>query len=244
MNISSLAGAAMNKPCIAGVALLLILCGTTMVARAESPFMFESVITLDDMSSLVKTRFPLGTSHTNLQRAFVEEGHATLKVRAGNPGVEKYIYDIDLCHYYVWRWNISADYDASGQLRQAYVNGNIVFPNGNPKKVVPKVAEKGKKASIYRVQRPRPEAYKGENSLGFLLFDGDSDPRTVDDQALIGAGPSRSDPTNMGKLVTYIDVDPWRSIFDFDAADHIVPYQGDCNKVDRQIKVQRQAQKR
>jgi hypothetical protein len=33
----------------------------------------------------------------------------------------------------------------------------------------------------------------------------------------------------MGKLVTYTDVEPWRSIFDFDAADRIVPYQGNCN---------------
>lgn len=234
----------MNKSYIASVALLLVFCGTTTVASAESPFTFESVITLDDMSSLVQAKFPLGTSRANLRRAFVEEGHATLKVRADDPGVEKYIYDIDLCHYYVWRWNISADYDASGRLRQAYVNGNIVFPNGNPKKVIPKVAEEGKKASIYRVQRPRPEAYKGESSLGFLLFDRDSNPRTTDDQTLIGAGPSRADPTNMGKLVTYTDVDPWRSIFDFDATDRIVPYQGDCNKVDRLIKAQRQAQKR
>ena len=234
----------MNKSYIASVALLLVFCGTTTVASAESPFTFESVVTLDDMSSLVQAKFPLGTSRANLRRAFVEEGHATLKVRAGDPGIEKYIYDIDLCHYYVWRWNISADYDASGQLRQAYVNGNIVFPNGNPKKVIPKVAEEGKKASIYRKQRPRPEAYKGESSLGFLLFDRDSDPRTTDDQALIGVGPSRADPTNMGKLVTYTDVDPWRSIFDFDAADRIVPYQGNCNKVDELIKAQRHAQKR
>ena len=236
----------MNKSCIAGVALLLVLCGTTTVAsaEAESPFTFESVATLDDMSSLVQAKFPLGTSRANLRRTFVEEGRATLKVRTGDPGVEKYIYDIDLCHYYVWRWNISADYDTSGQLRQAYVNGNIVFPNGASKKIIPKVAEEGKKASIYRIQRPRAEAHKGESSLGFLLFDRDSDPKTTDDQALIGAGPSRADPTNMGKLVTYTDVDPWRSIFDFDGADRIVPYQGDCNKVDRLIEVQRQAQKR
>lgn len=234
----------MNSSFIASIALLLTFCGTTTVARAEAPFTFESVATLDDMSSLVQAKFQLGTSRANLRRTFVEEGHAMLKVRPGDPGVEKYIYDIDLCHYYVWRWNISADYDASGQLRQAYVNGNIVFPNGNPKKVIPKVAEEGKKASIYRVQRPRPEAHKGERSLGFLLFDRDSDPRTTDDQALIGAGPSRADPTNMGKLVTYTDVEPWRSIFDFDAADRIVPYQGDCNKADRLIKVQRQAEKR
>ena len=233
----------MNKSYIASVALLLILCGTT-VASAESTFTFESVVTLDDMSSLVQAKAPLGTSRENVRRMFVEEGRATLKVKAGDSSIEKYIYDIDLCHYYIWRWNISADYDASGQLRQAYVNGNIVFSNGYPKKVISKVAKEGKKASIYRVQRPRPEAYKGESSLGFLLFDRDSDPSTTDDQALVGAGPSRADPMNMGKLITYTDVEPWRSIFDFDAADRIVPYPGDCNKVDRLMNAQRGAQKR
>lgn len=233
----------MNKSYIACVALSLIFCSTT-VAAAESTFTFESVVTLDDMSSLIREKLPLGTSRANVRRIFVEEGHATLKVKAGESSVEKYIYDIDLCRYYIWRWNISADYDANAQLRQAYVNGNIVFPNGNPKKVISKAAEEGKKASIYRVQRPRPEAYKGESSLGFLLFDRDSDPKTIDDQVLIGAGPGRADPLNMGKLITYTDVDPWRSIFDFDAADRIVPYRGDCNEVDRLMKTQMETQRR
>lgn len=214
-----------------------------MPAAAEPSFAFESVSTLDDMSSLIRARFPLGTSSANLRRTFVEEGHATLKIKTGAPGIEKYIYDIDLCHYYVWRWNISADYDASGQLLQAYVNGNIVFPSGNPKKIISKISEQEKKASIYRVQRPRPEAYNGENSLGFLLFDRDSDPTTKDDQALIGAGPSRADPTNMGRMVTYTEVDPWRSIFDFDPADRIVPYQGRCEDADKLFEAQRQTHK-
>lgn len=233
----------MRIPYIASVILLLFFGAPTM-ASADSTFSFESVVSLDDMSLLLRSTIPLGTSRANVQRMFVEEGRATLKVKAGDSGVEKYIYDIDLCHYYTWRWNISADYDASNLLRQAYVNGNIVFPNGKPKKDIRKVAEEGKKASIYRVQRPRPEAYKAESSLRFLLFDFDSDPKTTDDQALMGAGPSRADPMNMGKLVTYTDVDPWRSIFDFDAADRIVPYQGDCAKVDGLVKAQIEAQKR
>lgn len=218
----------MRKIHAASFALFLVLCGVR-VASAESTFSFESAATLDDMSSLIRSKTPLGSSRENVRKIFVEEGRATLKVKKDDSSVEKYIYDIDLCHYYIWRWNISFDYDGSDQLRQAYVNGNIVFPHGNPKKIIPKFAEKGKKASIYRVQRPRAEAYKGESSLGFLLFDRDSDPSTTDDQALIGAGPSRADPVNMGKLVTYTDVDPWRSIFDFDAADRIVSYQGSCN---------------
>ncbi|MBS0355731.1 MAG: hypothetical protein JSR83_17740 [Proteobacteria bacterium] len=222
----------MNKSHTVCFAMTLIFSGVAAAAE-QSAFTFESVQALDDMSSLIRAKLPLGTTRANLRRTFIEEGHGTLKIRAGDPGVEKYIYDIDLCHYYVWRWNISADYDDSGQLRQAYVNGNIVFPDGNPKKVISKTAEEGKKSSIYRVQRPRPEAFKGERSLGFLLFDRDSDPKTTDDQALVGAGPSRADPTNMGKLIVYTDVDPWRSIFDFDTANRIVPYSGDCKEVDK-----------
>lgn len=225
----------MKIPYIARV-MLLLACSVITPASAEPKFTFESVISPDEMASLIRSKLPLGISRAVVRRKFVDEGRATLKVKADGSGIEKYIYDINLCHYYIWRWNISADYDANDQLRQAYVNGNIVFPDGNPQRVIPKVAEEGKKASIHRLQRQRPEAYKGEKSLGFLLFDRDSDSSTTDDQALIGAGPSRADPMNMGKLVTYTDVDPWRSIFDFDAAERIVPYQGDCGEVDRYMK--------
>ena len=196
------------------------------------PFRFEAISSLDSMTQFLRSQFHLGSERGELRRTFVGEGHATLKVRAGEAGTEKYLYDIDLCHYYVWRWNISADFDASGKLQQLYLNGNPVLDGGRPKKIVPKVAEAGKKASIYRAQRARPEAYKGEKSLGFLLFDRDSDPTTTDDQAVAGAGPSRADPVDMGRMVAYTDVDPWRSIFDSDPADAIVPFQGSCSAAD------------
>jgi len=225
-------------------ALSLVLCSAVNPAAADPAFAFSSISTLDDMTSFIRTRFPLATSRSDLRHAFVDQGHATLKIKPGAPNVEKYIYDIDLCHYYVWRWNISADYDEGGKLLQAYVNGNIVFPDGSPKKIVPKVAEFGKKAAIYRGQRPRPEAYKGEPSLAFILFDRDSDLTTKDDQTLMGAGPSRAVPENMGKMFVYSDVDPWRSIFDFDPADHIVPYAGSCEQADKIYDGQKKAQKR
>lgn len=224
--------------------LTVVLFGCAALANAESPFEFESVATLSDMTALIQARFPLGTSRDTMRHVFVDEGHATLKVKPGEPGVEKYLYDIDLCHYYVWRWNVSADYDASGQLRQAYVNGNSVYANGNPKRVHPNAAPEGKKSAIFRVQRPRPEAYKGESSLGFLLLDMDGDIRTTDDQFLIGAGPSRADPANMGTMVTYTDVDPWRSIFDFDSVDHVIPFAGSCARADEMAEAQRLNQKR
>ena len=206
-----------------------------MAGSTSAPFQFGSIKTLDEMSSFIHQHFPLSSSRSDLRRVFVTEGQATLKTHPQDVGVGKYIYDINLCNYYVWRWNISADYDANGKLQQAYLNGNIIFPNGKPKKVVSKVAEKGKKASIYRVQRPRPEAYRGESSLGFILFDRDSNTKTIHDQVVIGSGPSRVDPIDMGKMVVYTDVEPWRSIFDKDNADHIAPYQGDCTAADKRI---------
>lgn len=210
-------------------------------AHGAEPFKFESVASLDDMTAFVRARFPLGSQRADLRRAFVAEGHATLKMRPDDAKVEKYLYDINLCRYYIWRWNISADFDADGKLRQIYVNGNPAIEGGTPKRIVSKVAEEGKKASIYRVQRPRPEAFKGEKSLVFLLFDRDSDPTTTDDQAAAGAGPSRPDPLNMGKMITYFDVDPWRSIFDNDAADAIVPFEGDCSAADALYERQKRA---
>jgi hypothetical protein len=225
-------------------ALTLVLGSAALPAAAGPAFAFDSTPALDDMTSLIRARFPLGTPRSDLRHVFVDEGHATLKVKPGAPNVEKYIYDIDLCHYYIWRWNISADYDEGGKLLQAYVNGNPVFPDGTPKKTLPKVAEPGKKASIVRAQRPRPEAYKGETSLGFILFDLDSDLNTKDDQVLMGAGPSRAVPDDMGKMTVYSEVDPWRSIFDADPADRIVPYAGSCERADKMFEEQKQAQKR
>jgi hypothetical protein len=40
----------------------------------------------------------------------------------------------------------------------------------------------------------------------------------------------------MGNMVKYNGIDPWRSIFDFDDADQIAPYEGDCIAVDQAIK--------
>lgn len=218
-------------------ATALLLFVSNNAAAADAKFTFESVPSIEEMSSLMQSSLSLGTPRAHVRRIFVEEGRATLKAKTDEPGVEKYIYDIDLCHYYIWRWNISADYDTRNQLRQIYINGNPVFAGGNPKKAVSKVAEGGKKASILKLQRPRPEAYKGEKSLGFLLFDRDSSLATKDDQVIAGTGPSRADPLNMGRAIAYTDIDPWRSIFDSDAADRIAPYEGDCKETDRKMSV-------
>lgn len=208
---------------------------------ADGIFQFETVATLDEMTVLIRQRFPLGTPRESLRQTFVAQGQATLRMHPHQTGVEKYIYDINLCDYYIWRWNISADYDDAGKLQQAYVNGNLIYENGKPARVVPTTAEPGKKASIFKMQRPRPEAYKGESSLGYLLFDRDSDVNTTHDQILIGAGPSRADPADMGRMVVYKDVDPWRSIFDADSAKHIARHDGDCAAAERRLQARERA---
>ena len=91
--------------------LLIVSFSMTMGAAAEPTFAFGSVSTLEDMSSLIQSKFPLGTSKSALRQTFVDEGHASLRIKPDAPNIKKYIFDIESCYYYVWRWNISADYD-------------------------------------------------------------------------------------------------------------------------------------
>lgn len=185
-------------------------------------FQFENIQSLDEMQAYLDQSFPVGTPRQKVREAFVNQGRATLKTHPVMTGVEKYIYDINLCDLYVWRWNISADYDEGEKLQRIYLNGR------NDPRVTQIKEAPGQKSAIYRGQRSRPEAYKGEKSLAFIVFDMDANLKTAQDQKLAGAGPSRPDPKNMGRLITYVDVDPWRSIFDMDSADGIHAY-SNCN---------------
>lgn len=206
-------------------------CSMTLCAQPPSGgFSFDTTVSLDDMRHIIEAGFPPGTPRDVLRRAFVDAGKATLKLHPTRPGVEKYIYDIDLCSYYVWRWNISADFDDKGRALQVYVNGDPVFPTGPQKKDAKDLT--GARQSIYKVKRPRPEAVKGESELAFTLFDADSNTGTIDDQLAIGGGPTRADPANMGTLYVYGNVDPWRSIFDKDDAARIAKYAGSCSQAD------------
>ena len=199
----------------------------------QSDFQFRDFQALEDMSEFLVSRFDSSSTRTDLRRLFVDQGEATLVKHPSKPDVEKYIYDINLCRYYIWRWNISADYSGDGTLLRLFLNGESIFPSGLTSEDPLQPAAEGEKAVIIRGQRPRPEADKGESSLGFILYDADSDTTTIDDQLLIGAGPSRADPINMGKMRVYKSVEPWRSIFDFDEATQIVDYDGDCAAVDQ-----------
>ncbi len=156
---------------------------------------------------------------------FVEEGGATLIAHPRKAYVEKYLYDINLCSYYVWRWNISADYARHGRLKQIYVNGAPAL-HGAP------LAELPKKGPFYQLTRPRPEAFKGESSLAAIVADRDGNPQTTDDMDILtGVGPMRADPLDMGSAVNNPG-DVWRSIFDSDDAKAIFAYSGDCSAVD------------
>src|SRR5882757_2710432 len=154
----------------ADVAIFCMVVSLPLKAQTSQSFRFELFETLEDMQKFIEKSFPLGSSRNVLRRTFVDDGKATLKLHPTQKGVEKYIYDINLCDYYIWRWNISADFDNNERLVQAYLNGNPVLKDGRPKRDFMQKATPGKKQSIYRMQRPRPEATKGENSLGFLLY--------------------------------------------------------------------------
>lgn len=197
-------------------------------AADEQPvFHFELVTTLDAMQRYLRTAYPPGAPRAALRAALVEQGGASLRADPARPGTEKYLYDINLCRLYVWRWNISADYDGGQRLVQVWVNGEPVHAEG-PQKPDPRSLPHGARASILKMARARPEADRGEKQLAYLMVDLDGDTRTTNDQLVTGAGPTRADPANAGTLHVYTNVEPWRSIFDPDAADRIVDYAGSC----------------
>ena len=73
--------------------------------------------------------------------------------------------------------------------------------------------------------RKRPEAHKGEAAIAFVLYDLDTGSEAIDDEFVIGGGPTNADPRNPGKLRKY-QGERWRTIFDKEPA-KVVPY-GDC----------------
>lgn len=199
------------------------------VALSEGQtFRFESLDSIEQMTDFLREAAPLRSRRHDIRKLLVDYGGATRIKHPSRLGVEKYIYDIDLCSLYIWRWNISADYDVNQRLMQLYVNGRPILPNGKAPQKISKEARPGVQQSILKGYRERPQAYKGESRLTFLMFDGDSNLKTIDDQELVGAGPSRPHPHAMGSMTVYREVDPWRSIFDADPARKIVRYSGNC----------------
>jgi hypothetical protein len=229
---------------IKAVRLPILICCGFMSAAAHSveSFRFEAFPELAEMRGYIEKEFALGASRETLRTAFIEQGKATLKINPNQIGTEKYLYDINLCGYYVWRWNVSADFDAQGKLLQAYVNAEPIFKDGTPKKDPKDVHSRTGKSVILKIQKSRPQASKGESVITALVLDKDSDTRTTDDQFVQVGGPTRADPLDMGNLHVY-DGELWRSIVDADDAGTIVPYVGDCSAVDVRVEQLKQQQK-
>ncbi len=210
----------------------LSLAASPSVAANEHSFAFEHVEDLAGMQELIRTRFNIGATREELRQLFVVDGRATFVQHPSLLGTEKYIYDINLCSYYIWRWNVSVDFDDANRAIDIYINGESVFYGDDPSRAINVDEIRANDSTLVALmQRLRPEAHKGESSLGFIIIDADGDIETVEDQFFVGGGPTRPDPINMGQLHGY-QGERWRSIFDGDDAEFIADYQGDCAAVD------------
>ncbi|RYE08180.1 MAG: hypothetical protein EOP22_14600 [Hyphomicrobiales bacterium] len=209
-------------------AILSIVALLAMAAPGRAAdFSFHTIKTLDAMAASLKRAFPLGSDRAALHATFDGAGAKRYK-HPDLAGVEKWVYDINLCKFYVWRWNISANFDAAGALTQLFVNGEPVHARGDkPRDVQAIAASNGKQQAIYHGSLPRPEASEGDNVLAFLMFDVDTNSRKASDEFVTGAGPSRADPANLGRMHAYT-TELWRSIFDGDRARSIAAYAGEC----------------
>lgn len=215
-----------------GLYIIILCLVLSFPADAAERFRYDNVQTIDAMRHYIRKNFPIGTPREAVQKAFVLQGRGSLRHHPSQKGVEKYLYDINLCKYYVWRWNIAADYDPEGKLAQAYVNGLPVYADMPAWKPMEIGQGRGGKTRLTRMSRDWPQATKGAKQVYYMLLDLDGDYGTIDDQSLLGSGPDRADPANFGKLISYNEVDPWRSIFDDDLADDVYDYKGDCRPAD------------
>ena len=203
------------------VAAVVLMC---LPAQAGG-FAFERFVSLDEMKLYLKNAYPEGTPAEKIRSDLVQSGGATRIIHPEYDGVEKYLYDVNLCRLYIWRWNISADYDDDMQLVDLFLNGEPV--SGDASGVRP-LSKPSAGEAILRSTRPRPQADLGESSLGFIAYDRDTGSDRVGDVVVIGGGPSRADPANFGKMKMYNEVALWRSIFDADSAKRIASYSGAC----------------
>ncbi len=198
---------------------------------AADRFQFESFVTLDDMRAYLTRTFPLGSDRSDVRRHFVKQGNARMHAHPQRKNIEKYVYDINLCKIYVWRWNISANYTSAGKLTQIYLNGEPIHPSGDKLRDPKAVAKPGAIQQILKVRKPRPEASKGEKVITFILYDLDKSIKQADDEFIAGAGPSRADPNNLGRMKAYAGLERWRTIFDSEPARAVVLYHGTCPTV-------------
>jgi hypothetical protein len=194
---------------------------------AAAPFSFSGYISLGDMQAFARKQAPLGSARDAVRQIFVSEGGAKRYAHPDQKGVEKYVYDVNLCRIYVWRWNLSANYNAAGKLTQLYVNGEPVHRRGDPLIDPMSRAKSGVKQAILKGTLPRPQASRGERSLAFLMLDLDTGSSSTSDEFITGAGPTRADPANLGMMHAYGNVEYWRSIFAKEGP-KVIEYSGKC----------------
>ena len=190
-------------------------------------FAFAQVTSLSQMEKFLRDNFPLGSGRAKL-RSVMEAAGARRYAHPEQQGVEKYVYDINLCDIYVWRWNISTSSAADGGLTQLFVNGDAIYSRGQQPPTVESTARNGATQQILEGHRPRPQASKGENNLAFLMFDVDSGTARVSDEFVTGAGPSNANPHDLGLMHAYL-AERWRTIFDDEPAGSVAQYSGSCD---------------
>lgn len=214
-------GAKMRIPLV-GVICCFLLASSSLAAD----FRFESFPALDRMQTELRRLAPLGAPREVMRARFVEEGGAKLHGHPSRTNAEKYVYDIGLCGLYVWRWNISANFDGKDRLTQIFVNGEPVHADGDASRLPAK--KPGAEESIARSFRLRPEASRGESKIAYLVYDLDVATDDIDDEFVAGTGPSRADPNDFGFMHAYENIERWRSIFDDEPAASVMPYAGGC----------------
>ena len=206
-------------------------------ARAAEPFTFEAHPDIADIQAYIQNNLPVGTSRSVVRSIFVDQGGATVIFRPGIKSSEKYLYDIDMCHYYLFHWNISMDYDSKDNLRQAYIQGEPVFldqPNdGDSHHTDPAI-----KVNILELVRARPQAYKGDNYIYAQVIDWNpADAGDYDKDVFVG-GPTRASFPDAGHVHVYRSK-LWRLIVDESSAAKTVEYQADCKSIDAQAEGRR-----
>ncbi|MBW8638536.1 hypothetical protein K1W69_15170 [Hoeflea sp. WL0058] len=191
------------------------------------PFDFATIVSLDDMHAELKSRFPLGADRADVYRQLSTEGGAAHYAHPDRANVEKYLYDIDLCKLHVFRWNISAHFFDNGKLTQIFVNGEAVHAAGDEIYDPSVNYRRDAPTKVSYILQQRPEASEGENVVSYVQLEPEDGDGTVD-VTVVGGGPTRADPWNLGSVHGYPPMPRWHSIFTLDKAGAVVPYSGAC----------------
>ena len=115
-------------PSVASLALALLISSGS--ARAAEPFDFQNYKDPLELAAYLRQTLPVGTSKESAERTLVTEGQATAYPMPFDPQTIVYLYDVNLCDKYVWRWNVNAKYDATGILEDLYLYDQNIHDPG------------------------------------------------------------------------------------------------------------------